>query len=85
MMMSRPPSTLKIAPGKYKLPTSAFVKANQTPDPKLSLGSMSPLKEFERIPSMGSAIGGNSPGGGGMNSIQMFLNHTLTKLKRKPN
>jgi hypothetical protein len=44
---------------------------------------MSPMKEFERIPSLGSALGGNSPGG--MNSIQMFLNHTLTKLKRKPN
>lgn len=81
--LSRPPSMMKIAPGKYRLPPSAFVKANQTPDPKLSLGQMSPMKEFERIPSLGSAISGNSPGG--MNSIQIFLNNTLTKLKRKPN
>jgi hypothetical protein len=76
---------MKIAPGKYKLPTSAFIKANQTPDPKQSIGgrSISPMKEFERVPSMGS---GNSPSPGlGMNSIQMFLNNTLTKLKRKPN
>lgn len=36
--LSRPPSTMKIAPGKYRLPPSALVKANQTPDPKLSLG-----------------------------------------------
>jgi len=47
----------------------------------------SPLKDYERLPSSftNMVLPVTTAAQGTLNGIQMFLNNTLTKLKKKPN
>ena len=80
--LARAPSSLQPiqAPPKY---LATFAQVGLTPErkPSFAMGpNDSPMKDYERIPSMNSGTGSIQ----GVN-LQMILNNTITKLKKKPN